>query len=1489
MSTMSTEEFRVLLETSEGGPDPKVSPERVDRSRSILPRLFSHTSKPMRWLTLALPVAASHETEHHKWLKAAAKRVGQGIPPPANDAWAEPVALQFEWYTDCLLAAAGKPTSPLTVLHAAEPNAGPCLRAAWLIDAIRDMSAGEPQRPLKVPGQDHWVTCQVPVVYEQGGQGHTAHLHLWLVPLVDGHAHPDNQLACVPHPASACLPLTTSFVAAQTHITQWLRALCAGRAVPPMALAWHLEPHDGATLDAASGASASVAMAIGAAWLIRQHLPGPWRDALDTIGSDARTHDLHKLRVSAVFRWDGDPDHPPTLGPVASVKEKQTALMPWFAGQALPLYLSPEQEVHSQAQRSDIALDAERKDVLQLLQHFGKSLIPLTADQRKLLGILIHSPAGELPHSVERSTINGVINAVHDERFAHTIGHVLHMWALCDDMGDNGWTRVHSHFVALKVDDGQRTEAYVQFSDVQRAHEEKDSLGIPCSRYKGYLITGESGAGKSTLMRANAQLMYQQLLQALWEPQAGGGMLEVPLLIDLKDIPASLQLDTADGLRTHLMARHAGPKDCLVNDLKGRMHWRVLLDGLNEVPVQAPTSRAERVHEIYKACRALAPAAPMLLTMRKEYSDACAIDSLLNVEVKAWCLEAINGYIDKRFADKLADPHVKQLRNDIQQNDGVRELCGNPLNLSLQCAVIDEGGASFTDRGSLYCAWLWMRLHKEFVKKPGGLNKLQGLVDRGWLTEDDQSAIRAKPDWKLQTWREHKLYQLPVDNVLLGRLMDQAEDQYWLDVKNKVDQSERCKVQVDFDEVKQRFAGNSQDAEDWARYLSELNLVRWDAIGRTFKFVHQSWGELFAAYRLMRWSPEDLKQKRLHGTPAEQARAETLHHRLFEQARMKDCPSADQELANQQKEADDAWAPLMAVKDMLLESLRIEPLGAKITDFGDAESFDQLRQCHPSFYFEGGFLVKGDAAGGGTVEIVNMGIEVWGNLSRLVTGSQGLWHESLIVWRHLVNLSMWPQFKVEFWSRVRRVLLVALRGDTDEAYVVADRQVSSMQKAPGRLTLPPVGELRDVLSLALEALPNESASAWMQALVCEGGDWRMTVHAAARLRNRLEPVGQGGVRLAWWPPEQPSSVLNHLRRLLLLTSVDAGEACKERLGLGGLLQLLDAPMLDTPALNLHWQQVRQQQAFNHGVDLRWRLWAAEGLSDLKDNIRWQRVELPDTGQVGLVLKPALWLWVGRSGGQHHFQMGGDAAWSDCQPAYLQCLRSFRVAAYPAVVMEYRAFLESHAARPLPKNDFSHDLQPIAGLDWDAMGRFEQWQAALVQQIMPDGCLSKPTEEEWEAAARAAPQDHMDRGAEIYPFSLTGNPVDEADLRFVFNHAATGLQRTAPVGVFSMSLNAIGAEMSGNVWQRCANRWDGQKDYSDAKGFLQPASMKAAVWQQRVMPNEHIVANEMLAVRGGSYVNPAHFAKAASRLHGPAGYVNDCLGVRWVLLPQDHRH
>jgi energy-coupling factor transporter ATP-binding protein EcfA2 len=420
--------------------------------------------------------------------------------------------------------------------------------------------------------------------------------------------------------------------------------------------------------------------------------------------------------------------------------------MPWFAGQTLPLYLSPEQEVHSQAQRSDIALDLERKDVLQLLQHFGQSLIPLSDDQRKLLGILIHSPAGELPHSVERSTIAGVINAVTVDRYSHTIGHALRLWAWCDEMGDNGLTRVHSHFVALEVEyeNERRTETYGRFSDVQRAHENKDGLGIPCSRFKAYLIKGESGAGKSTLMRAHAQLMYQQLLQALWAPQASGDMVEVPLLIDLKEIPASLQLDTADGLRKHLMKKHAGLMDRLVEDLKGRMYWRVLLDGLNEVPVEGSTSRADRVEKIYEACQALAPAAPMLLTMRKEYSDDCAIDSKLEVKVKAWGLEAINGYIDKRFADKFADPHVQQLRSDIQQNDGVRELCGNPLNLSLQCAVIDEGGASFTDRGSLYCAWLWMRLHKEFVKKQGGFKSevqhLQACKVRRCKTQPDSTS-----------------------------------------------------------------------------------------------------------------------------------------------------------------------------------------------------------------------------------------------------------------------------------------------------------------------------------------------------------------------------------------------------------------------------------------------------------------------------------------------------------------------------------------------------------------------------------------------------------------------------------------------------------------------------------------------------------------------------------------------------------------------------
>jgi formylglycine-generating enzyme required for sulfatase activity len=172
--------------------------------------------------------------------------------------------------------------------------------------------------------------------------------------------------------------------------------------------------------------------------------------------------------------------------------------------------------------------------------------------------------------------------------------------------------------------------------------------------------------------------------------------------------------------------------------------------------------------------------------------------------------------------------------------------------------------------------------------------------------------------------------------------------------------------------------------------------------------------------------------------------------------------------------------------------------------------------------------------------------------------------------------------------------------------------------------------------------------------------------------------------------------------------------------------------------------------------------------------------------------------------------------------------------------------------------FSGDGQrPVEQVSWEEVQGFLRKLEALLP-----GCVADlPTEAEWEYACRAGTDTPFSFGAQITPEQVNypgGYPYAGGE---------RGLNRGQTVAVKSLPPNGWGLyEMHGNVWEWCA---DGMRSYDG-----QPQ-------QDPVGPG---VEDESAhrAVRGGSWIFVATWARSACRFAHPPGIRDDFLGFRLCL-------
>jgi len=212
-----------------------------------------------------------------------------------------------------------------------------------------------------------------------------------------------------------------------------------------------------------------------------------------------------------------------------------------------------------------------------------------------------------------------------------------------------------------------------------------------------------------------------------------------------------------------------------------------------------------------------------------------------------------------------------------------------------------------------------------------------------------------------------------------------------------------------------------------------------------------------------------------------------------------------------------------------------------------------------------------------------------------------------------------------------------------------------------------------------------------------------------------------------------------------------------------------------------------------------------------------------------------------------FLMGSDPkrdsqASSDEQPQFRLNLPAYYIGLYPVTNRQYIRFLadsrygQGGGSR---LNEARYADHPVVDVTWDDANAYAKWAG-----------LRLPSEAEWEKAARGT-------DGRIYPW---GDAWATDRCRFDGNK---GSEQTCAVWEYPSGTSPYGAlNMSGNVWEWCADWWDDDayKRYAN-EGYKPPTTGSYRVF------------------RGGSWFHVAGFCRSGDRNYGVPSYRHDCYGFR----------
>lgn len=189
------------------------------------------------------------------------------------------------------------------------------------------------------------------------------------------------------------------------------------------------------------------------------------------------------------------------------------------------------------------------------------------------------------------------------------------------------------------------------------------------------------------------------------------------------------------------------------------------------------------------------------------------------------------------------------------------------------------------------------------------------------------------------------------------------------------------------------------------------------------------------------------------------------------------------------------------------------------------------------------------------------------------------------------------------------------------------------------------------------------------------------------------------------------------------------------------------------------------------------------------------------------------------------------------------ISGFSIAKYPVTNAQYREFAERTGASPSPfvaEEQFGGDDNPVVGITWDDARAYCAWVGGRL-----------PSEAEWEYVAKGGEK-------RIYPWGDEPPTPMHANLDRI-------RETTSPVGQFGAGLSRHGVmDLSGNVWEWCADTWK-EDFYSDvAKGEQNPRCE---------------LPGDQKSVRGGAYNTFSEMGRNASRYHFAADTCSPAVGFR----------
>jgi formylglycine-generating enzyme required for sulfatase activity/serine/threonine protein kinase len=213
------------------------------------------------------------------------------------------------------------------------------------------------------------------------------------------------------------------------------------------------------------------------------------------------------------------------------------------------------------------------------------------------------------------------------------------------------------------------------------------------------------------------------------------------------------------------------------------------------------------------------------------------------------------------------------------------------------------------------------------------------------------------------------------------------------------------------------------------------------------------------------------------------------------------------------------------------------------------------------------------------------------------------------------------------------------------------------------------------------------------------------------------------------------------------------------------------------------------------------------------------------------------------------------------PHEVEIARPFYLGLVPVTQQQFRAVMGRNPSWFIDGNH-GGPRHPVERVSWYDAEAFCRSLTALPEEVRAHRVYRLPTEAEWEYACRAGTTT---------PFSFGVSACSEQanfDGRRPYGGGAPGRarRRTSKVGCYPANPWGL-LDMHGNVWEWCADVYDGPEERDV------PAGGAGSADRDRVL-------------RGGSWFNDGGHCRSACRLRRPAGDHDFNIGFRVVLSIQD---